>query len=61
MEFLKGYKTLVVNGLLVAGAAVLHYIVGADLSSVNPATAVMLVAAANFGLRFVTTTPVGTK
>lgn len=56
---LVGYKTLLLNGLLAAGAAVLRYVVGADLSAVNPATAIILVAAANFGLRFLTKTPVG--
>ena len=56
---LTGYKTLLLNGLLAAGAAVLHYIVGADLSAVDPAVSVLLIAAANFGLRFLTKTPVG--
>lgn len=56
---LTGYKTLILNGALVAGAAILHYIIGADLSSVSPAVATMIVAGANFLLRFVTKTPVG--
>lgn len=56
---LAGYKTLILNGALAAGAAALHYIVGADLKDVDPAVAVLLVAAANFGLRFLTKTKVG--
>lgn len=58
---MKGYRTLLVNGSLVAAAAILHYIIGADLSVISPATATIVVAAANFALRFVTTTPVGAK
>lgn len=58
---MKGYKTLLLNGGLVIAGAVLKYILGADLSGLDPAVGVVLVAAANFGLRFVTTTPVGTK
>lgn len=57
---LAGYRTLIVNGALVIGAAILHYIVGADLSAVNPAVATIIVSGANIGLRFLTTTPVGT-
>lgn len=56
---LTGYKTLLLNGLLAAGAAFLHFLVGADLSGVDPTVAVIAVAAANFGLRFLTKTPVG--
>ena len=58
---MKGYRTLVVNGALAAVAAILHYIVGVDLSSIDPAIATIIVAGANFALRFLTTTPVGQK
>lgn len=56
---LAGYRTLLLNGLLAAGAAILHYVVGADLSALDPAITTILVAGANFALRFITKTPVG--
>lgn len=56
---LPGYKTLLLNGLLAAVAGFLHFVLGADLSAVDPAIATIAVAGANFALRFVTKTPVG--
>lgn len=56
---MKGWRTLLINGALVAGAAVLHYIVGADLKEISPAVATIVVAGANMGLRMITTTKVG--
>ena len=59
---MKGYKTLLVNGLIVAGVAVLQFVVGADLSAVmKPEVAVVVIAVANIGLRLLTSTPVGKK
>lgn len=59
---LKGYRTLILNTLLAALAGTLQYVVGVDLTQyVTPATATLIVAGANFGLRLITTGPVGTK
>lgn len=55
---LKGFKTLLINGALAGVAGFLHYVVGADLSAVDPSIAIIVVAVANMGLRLVTTTPV---
>ena len=56
---MKGYRTLILNGLLALGAALAHYVLGADLSAVKPEVATVIVAVANIGLRLITTTPVG--
>ncbi len=59
---MKGFKTLLFNGGLIAAASVLHYIVGTDLTSViGPTGSLIVVGAANIILRFLTTTPVGVK
>ncbi len=60
---MKGYRTLLFNGGLVALIAVLHYIAGLNLGDygITGATATIAVAVINFILRFITTTPVGQK
>ncbi len=57
---MKGYRTLIVNGAIVAGVALLHYAAGVDWTQfVAPDTAAYIVGGLNLVLRFVTTTPVG--
>lgn len=57
---MKGYKTLVLNGAVVVGGALLTWVAGVDWSQyVSPTAGMIILAAANFGLRFLTTTPVG--
>jgi hypothetical protein len=57
---MKGLRTLALNGATVVGAAALTWAVGVDWTQyVSPTAAVIIVAAANMGLRLVTTTPVG--
>jgi hypothetical protein len=51
---MKGYRTLLFNGLLIA-AGVVSYLAGASL----PAAWVIPVGIANVVLRMITTTPVG--
>jgi len=59
---MKGYRTLLLNGGLAAAAGFLQFIVGVDLSEyVSPTWATIILAVANFLLRFITTTPVGLK
>ena len=60
---LKGKKTLLVNGGLVAAAAVLQYIAGVDLVAygLNAQTATIILGVVNIALRFVTSTPALTK
>jgi hypothetical protein len=59
---MKGYRTLLINGLLAGGAAVLQFVVGFDFAANGfGAEAAIIVAVANIGLRFLTTTPVGQK
>lgn len=57
---MKGLRTVLINGAVVIGTATLTYIAGVDWTEfVNPTVAVIIVGAANFGLRFVTDTAVG--
>lgn len=57
---MKGLRTLLINGATVVGAATLTWAVGVDWTQhVSPTAAVIIVAAANMGLRVITTTPVG--
>ena len=60
---LKGKKTPLVNGALVAAAAILQYVAGVDLTQygLNAQTAAIVMGAVNIGLRFLTTTPALTK
>lgn len=57
---MKGFKTLFINGGIAALVALLTYAIGVDWSEyVSPTVAMVILAAANFGLRFLTDTPVG--
>ena len=59
---LTGWKTLLLNGGIVAMTAVLQWAVGVDwVAMVGPEWAVILVAGLNFVNRFFTKTPVGVK
>ena len=59
---MKGWKTLLVNALIVIIGAILPWAAGIDWTQyVDPKTAALIVGAVNIGLRFWTTTPVGTK
>lgn len=55
---LKGKKTLIFNGLAAMGVALLHFVVGVDLTSyMSASTAAIVLTVANIGLRFLTSTP----
>ncbi len=57
---MKGYRTLALNGAMVAGAALLQWAAGVDWSQyVSPTVAVIVAGAVNIAMRFVTTGPVG--
>ena len=57
---LKGYRTLIINGLTVVVTALLTWVLGVDwVQHVSPTVALIIVAGANIGLRMVTTGPVG--
>ena len=57
---MKGYRTLIFNGVIAAIAGVLTWALGIDwTSSVSPTVAMIIVAVANAGLRFITDTAVG--
>jgi hypothetical protein len=57
---MKGFKTLILNGLVVALGALLPWAAGIDWTAyVSPNTAALIVGAANILLRVVTTTPIG--
>lgn len=57
---MKGFRTLIINGAVVIGAAGLTWAIGVDWTQhVSPTVAMVIVAGANFGLRFLTTTGVG--
>lgn len=58
---MKGWRTILVNVGAAAGLAVAQYVVGADLSGINPTVATVVLAVANIALRLITTTPVGKK
>jgi hypothetical protein len=58
----KGWKTLIWNGVLVAGGAVIPWLASVDWTEyVNPTAAVVIVAVVNVGLRMWTTTPMFQK
>ncbi len=60
MNIGKGWRTVLLNGALVVGAAALKYVAGVDWTQyVDPTAGMVIVAAANFGLRAITTTPIG--
>jgi hypothetical protein len=58
---LKGLKTVLVNGAVVIGVAILKYVAGLNLADIglSPENSVLALAVVNFGLRLLTTTPVG--
>ena len=59
---LTGWKTLLFNGGVIVGTALLQWAAGIDwLSLVGPEWSMVIVAGVNFALRFFTTTPVGGK
>jgi len=60
--FLKGLRTLLLNAGIAGLVAFLAYLVDYDWTQhVSPSAAVMIVAGLNFGLRFITDTPVAVK
>jgi len=60
---MKGWRTVLFNGLLVAAAAILHWIIGLDFNALplhlSPWIITMIIGGANFLLRLITDTPVG--
>lgn len=59
---MKGYRTLIFNGLGVIGVAVLTWASSVNWADyVSPTVAMVIVGAVNVGLRLVTNTEVGTK
>ena len=57
---MKGYRTLILNGLAVIGTAGLTWAIGINWADyVSPTVAMIILGAANIGLRMITTTPVG--
>ena len=59
---MKGFRTLILNGATVVGAAALTWAVGVDWTQyVSPTAAIIIVAGANMGLRVITTSPVGKR
>ena len=57
---MKGWKTLLLNTLIAGGVGALHFLGGQDLAEyMKPEYAVLGTAVLNFGLRFLTSTPVG--
>lgn len=59
---MKGYRTLALNGLVVALGALLPWAAGVDWTQfVDPKTALLIVGAANIGMRLITSTPVAAK
>lgn len=59
---MKGFRTILVNGILAVAAALATYIVGIDWTQYVSATwALIIVNVANIVLRFVTNTPALSK
>ncbi len=58
---MKGWKTLVVNGLVIVYALVENFTANEVLADEQIAITAGVLALGNFALRFVTTTPVGVK
>lgn len=59
---MKGYRTLIFNGLGVVGTAALTWALGVNWAEhVSPTVAMVIVGAANIALRLITTSPVGNK
>lgn len=59
---MKGYRTLILNGIVVVGTATLTWVSGVNwIEHFGPSAALIIVSGANIGLRLLTTTPVGKK
>lgn len=65
---MKGWRTLIVNGLVIVGGALVTYLAGPEAQNAmkefaaeHPTWGPMALAAVNFGLRFITTSAVGKK
>ena len=59
---MKGYKTLLINGLLAAGVAGLQYVAGVNWTDyVSPTNAILATTIINVILRAVTSTPMFKK
>lgn len=57
---MKGWKTVLFNGLGVIGVSLLTWATGINWTDyVSPTVAGIIIGAANIGLRLITTTPVG--
>jgi len=59
---MQGYRTLAANAVVIALGALLPWVAGMDWTQyVSPQTAMLIVGAANIGLRLITKTAVGEK
>lgn len=60
---MKGWRTILLNGVVVVGVPLLTWIAGVDFTSLglSPTVAAIILGTANILLRLITTTPVGTK
>ena len=59
---MKGLRTLLLNGGTAVLIALLTWVSGVDWTAhVSPSVGMIILAVANFGLRFVTNTAVGTS
>ena len=57
---MQGFRTLIVNALIVIAGALLPWVAGIDWTAyVSPQVAMLIVGAANIGLRLITSTPAG--
>lgn len=57
---MKGYRTLIFNGLGVVGTAALTWVLGVNWAEyVSPTVAMVIVGGANIALRMITNGPVG--
>lgn len=57
---MKGLRTLMINGGTAVLIALLTWVVGVDWTAyVSPSVGMIILAVANFGLRFITNTAVG--
>lgn len=59
---MKGFRTLLVNALVIGAAAILHFLAGMDLTTMlGPTGSLIALAVINMLLRLVTSTPAGTS
>lgn len=55
---MKGYRTILFNGVIAVGTALLTYVAGVKWTDVvDPTVGLLIVTGANFGLRFLSNTP----